>query len=569
MCVRGLAAMMMLSMIGSGSARAFTEPAMPAGSPGDWRGVAAGLHIAAGSPDVRYSRSAPPDVSGSMKWSAAAWRGERVSGQFVVWSRNPVRGLRVEMSDLSGGEGRRIPAANVTPRFVRYVLGDGREWGDVLEPAGDTNLPECSTRPIWLAVDVPAAARPGAYRGEMAVRARGEAPVVFRIEVEVLAAVLPPPAEWSFYLDLWQNPWAVARYHGAKPWSAKHWKELKPLLRMLAEAGQKCLTATIVHRPWGGQTFDPMDSMVEWRKLRNGQWAFDYSLFDRYVSFAGKCGHARWINCYSLVPWEGIRYFDEKERGFGHVRMDVDDPGYRDAVGAFLADFGRHLRRKGWFGRTRIALDERPPETMLAVLALIRRHAPGLGVALAGADHPELYDSVDDYCFFISHRIAPEVIRRRAARGQPTTFYVCCGPGRPNTFTHSPPAESAWMGWFAAARGYTGFLRWAFNSWPEDPLADTSYPKRDWPAGDCFLAYPGPRSSIRFERLREGIQDYEKLRIVREKLKAMGEEGGPHRKELDRVLARFDYPDAGDDAELIRNVRRGRAFLNGVARLVY
>jgi hypothetical protein len=28
--------------------------------------------------------------------------------------------------------------------------------------------------------------------------------------------------------------------------------------------------------------------------------------------------------------------------------------------------------------------------------------------------------------------------------------------------------------------------------------------------------YPGARSSIRFERLRDGIQDYEKIRILRE-----------------------------------------------------
>ena len=28
------------------------------------------------------------------------------------------------------------------------------------------------------------------------------------------------------------------------------------------------------------------------------------------------------------------------------------------------------------------------------------------------------------------------------------------------------------------------------------------------------MIYPGPRSSIRFERLREGIQDYEKIHIL-------------------------------------------------------
>jgi hypothetical protein len=36
-----------------------------------------------------------------------------------------------------------------------------------------------------------------------------------------------------------------------------------------------------------------------------------------------------------------------------------------------------------------------------------------------------------------------------------------------------------------------------------------------WPAGDCFLIYPGANSGIRFEKLREGIVDYEKIMILK------------------------------------------------------
>ena len=37
-----------------------------------------------------------------------------------------------------------------------------------------------------------------------------------------------------------------------------------------------------------------------------------------------------------------------------------------------------------------------------------------------------------------------------------------------------------------------------------------------WAAGDCYLVYPGGNSCIRFEKLREGIVDYEKIRIIKE-----------------------------------------------------
>ena len=122
--------------------------------------------------------------------------------------------------------------------------------------------------------------------------------------------------------------------------------------------------------------------------------------------------------------------------------------------------------------------------------------------------------------------------------GLPTTFYVCCSPPQPNTFSFSPPAEAAFLGWYAAAKGYNGFLRWAYDSWTENPLYDTRFIK--WPAGDCFLVYPGGRSSIRFERLREGIQDYEKLRIVRTRLEQMhSAEANNLKNQLDKTLAHF------------------------------
>lgn len=59
-------------------------------------------------------------------------------------------------------------------------------------------------------------------------------------------------------------------------------------------------------------------------------------------------------------------------------------------------------------------------------------------------------------------------------------------------------------------------LRWAFNSWVEHPLQDSRF--RTWPAGDTYIIYPQGRSSVRYERLVEGIQDYEKIQILKKTL---------------------------------------------------
>ena len=82
-------------------------------------------------------------------------------------------------------------------------------------------------------------------------------------------------------------------------------------------------------------------------------------------------------------------------------------------------------------------------------------------------------------------------------------------------------------------------MRWAYNSWPEDPTIDSRYTK--WPSGDTYLVYPGARSSIRFERLREGIQDYEKIRILRKELAGESSESAASAlKRLDDFLESID-----------------------------
>ena len=59
-----------------------------------------------------------------------------------------------------------------------------------------------------------------------------------------------------------------------------------------------------------------------------------------------------------------------------------------------------------------------------------------------------------------------------------------------------------------------------------------------WPWGDTYLVYPGGRSSIRFERLREGIQDFEKFKILRAQLEKSGKANEV--KQLDDVLKDFE-----------------------------
>ncbi|MHC5053114.1 MAG: glycoside hydrolase domain-containing protein [Planctomycetota bacterium] len=530
------------------------DPDAPAAAPVATRGGP--LHGTVGSVDVRYERDAHPSPRPKTEWSTVAWRGERVHGQFVVWTDAERKGLRHEVTDLRSLTGGRIPASNVEARFVRYTMGAGKLHGDILEPTNPIDIAAGSTRPVWLSVNVPADARPGTYSGMLTVSSADGASVRFALTVNVIPHVLPPPAEWSFHLDLWQHPWAVARVHGLEPWSPEHWAKLREVLTLAANSGQKCLTATMVDKPWGQQTRDAFGSMIKPTLKADGTWEYDYSLFDKYIPFGLECGIDRQINCYSMVPWGNNLYYQDEASG-KYIKITAK-PGtekYEWYWAPLLKDFAAHLKEKGWFEKTTIAMDERHLEDMKRMIALVDRVAPGFKITLAANKNLEsIIDRVHDYCFAIKFRPDKALNLRRAAAGKQTTYYVCCNPRRPNTFPFSPPAESTWLGWRAAAHRYTGFLMWALCSYTLDPFMTTDYPRRRWPTGDCYVIYPGPRSSIRFERLREGIQDYEKVRVLRETLESQGAGGKAGLAELERILEGIQN---SDHTEVVNAAKAG------------
>lgn len=524
--------------------------------PSAWASVPDVLQGSYGSTDIRYAKSVPPGIQEtSTLWSTYAWRGERVSAQIVLWSAVGKGNIRFEWSALKSEKGIEFPLSSLKARFVRYVLTDefaggctphkidGLEVSLAADPLDEVNeLPYkgMTTRPVWVSIDVPIDLLPGVYSGSLTVLSDSGENLEFNIELEVGTAVLPDPSVWSYHLDLWQNPAAVARFHDVEPWSEAHYAYLEPLIKLLANAGQKVITTSIIDRPWNGQVEDPYLSMIEWRKQKDGTWLYDYAVFDQYVAFVEDCGINSQINCYSMIPW-GNRfiYYNAETESVDTLIASPGSEAYEEHWEPFLLDFSNHLKQKGWFKKTAIAMDERPVEDMRKTIELVNRVVPGLNITLAGGYHPEIEKDLIDMCVASKHHIPEEVINRRRKEGKHTTYYTCCVEVYPNNFTYSPPAESTWQAWHAASRGYSGYLRWAYNSWVKEPLIDSRF--RNWPAGDTYLVYPEARSSIRFERLREGIQDYEKIRILRDKLKAMNSyEAKSKSLQLDTHLQRYE-----------------------------
>ena len=396
------------------------------------------------------------------------------------------------------------------------------------DPKG-LQLSECYDRVEWgvegspcvAEITVPRTAKPGLYKWGL-------------MDIRVIDRELPPSKEWKYYLDLWQHPWAVARIAGVSPFSKAHYEAMRPVWELLATAGQKTLTVTLVDRPWNHQCRDAYGSMIGRVKGDDGKWTFDYSIFDEYVAFGRSCGLGPHIACYTMCPW-GNRVSWRDAHGETHVvAAPPGSPEFADFWGDFLSDFAAHLKEKGWFADTYISMDERSPEDVKKIADFVQAHAPGMKIAMAGNRKPSDFDGItidsySQYLKYVSKDFCAEIPARRAA-GYVTTFYVCCGPSRPNNMLKSEVAENFWVGVYPAMAGLDGFLRWAWNSWPEDPLKDGSF--RNWMAGDTYLAYPGGAPSFRFLELRNGIIAAEKLRILKEK--------GLFQNEFAALAERFD-----------------------------
>ena len=538
--------------------------------------VQAQLSVRWGNVDTRYPVNAADAVSSAAVSEAVAWKGERVNLQLVVTNKGAAVDsctVKYVFGELKNGKSV-IPATNVVGGFVQPVITDrftgcGKHdvdaYGenlvaDRITGTNPTVVDGGTVRGLWLTVQVPQDAKAGTYKGYVELDVNGKA-AKYSYTVKVLDRTLPAPAEWAFHLDLWQNPYAIARVHNVELWSKEHFDVLRPYMLKLASAGQKAITATLIDRPWDGQTFDPFGSMVTWIKKADGTWLYDFTIFDRWVEFMMSCGINKEITCFSMIPWKlSFRYYDQATHSHKHINCAPGDEAYAQFWGGMLSAFAAHLKEKGWFDKTFISMDERSLQQMQAAIKVIKDHAPGLKISMAGNYHAEIEADIFDYCLdiFAYGAYTPELIAKRRAQGKVSTYYTCCSAEYPNLFTFSAPADAEFIALEALAKDLDGYLRWAYNSWTIVPEEDSRFTA--WPAGDTYVIYPFSISSVRWERLVQGIQQFEKYKILLAEAEAKGNTSRV--KALKKLLKNVDIKKISTDSEKIVN-----GFRNGLNKM--
>jgi hypothetical protein len=228
-------------------------------------------------------------------------------GQLIVGDQQPIQGLTVEVSDLSGPA--TIPASAVR---VRYGAADGHEreqqgrFFDSLEetPPGEVPVYEehgGSVQPLWIAVSVPAGAKAGDYRGKITVRAEGIPPASVPLELRLLDWTLPDVRQFTSRMDVIESPESVAMAYDVPLWSDEHFRLLDKTFALLASLANKTVFVTGVRRTHFGNEH----AMVRWVRGEDGELTPELSIVEKYLDVAvRRLGSIPGVILYAWEPPE-------------------------------------------------------------------------------------------------------------------------------------------------------------------------------------------------------------------------------------------------------------------------
>ncbi len=527
-------------------------PGTPPETPMD---TESGLYVSFTGKHFRMADGVSYDGDAVNHWVDTVWQNDRAYNQLLLRASDiDIDGLSINVTSLSNLDNE-IASDNVTLYTVKPVAGDVAPSVDAqptprptayiydaLTEGTPSKLGAGESQPIWITVDIPDDTQPGVYSGEIRLSSGDKALKTCKIEMNVTAHKLPNPSNWDFHLDLWQFPFRMTQIisengGNVKPFTQEHFELLRPFYEILADAGQKAITAYIKDG-----AFERGLTMIDWTRTATGEWVFDYTNFDKYVRFMDEIGISRQINCFSLAGWNtSVGYTDGGDNNaYKYMDLPIGSDEFVSVFNAFLGDFASHLKANGWFERAVLYMDENSNEEMRAIVNFISSQSSDWKIGLSGR-----YIDADVERQFYNYATIIGTNPATTAISVPL-FYTSCSQLRPNCYLTplTSPAEMSWMAWHAMAKGFKGYQRWAFDYWTRPDVFDAR--DRANTAGDFHMIYRSsnsadakPVNSIRMHMLRDGIQDYEKARII------------GHQK-LRNVMRNFSASTAEDAASAVK-----------------
>ena len=480
-------------------------------------------------------------------------RGEVASLQFVVNALEDTHDMTVSIEELIS-DSSSISLSNAEAGWVDYVRV-GRSYypasRDIIRSASDYfpdpiitdsafSINTGDIQPLWLSIPIDKSTAPGLYECKVIVKGKAgsnkrEWSKDFFIRVYPIKLEESPlfVTNWSAHIA----PVVLSYMNNNEPveiYSDLYWELVEMHAEIMASHRQN------VHR-----IFPVWHTKYTYE---DGKYTFDFARFDKEAEMFDKVGALKRIEGGHLAwrsgNWDSPFYVEvplpddaetqklssgvnptKVEDGIRFVKLPIEDKRTQNFLDQFLPALKAHLIQKGWLDRYMQHIGDEPTdknsESYRSISNYVKKHLPEVKILDAVLTSKELAGTIDvwvpvldvlhrDYAFY----------QDLQKQNKEVWFYTCVVPrgNYANRFIELPLIQTRYLHWINFKYNITGYLHWGLNYWEKDQLnIDASRDRGKLPAGDNAIIYPGYRklySSIRFEAMRDGIDDYQLLKMV-------------------------------------------------------
>ncbi len=499
--------------------------------------------------------------------AAECARNEWEAIQVVVRTTEPLADLSLQVTDLRSPQGGVLPAKDLRVRRV--------EWVDVnapFDPATPSEHPDLQPDPLvplnlvsdrfslepgrnlvfWVMVSVPESAAAGEYSGEVRLATATEPLAALPVSLRVRDFALPQRPILQSLISVAVD--GIYKAHGCTTPAQK-----EAVIRLYFDEYIRARLSPFLYAS-STIAFNPLPGgRLNWEFVKGadglptGEVKLETAGFDREAEVYLNQRQA--FSAFNIAPYLWTRNKRDGKETMVLCIVDsantvvaspdaagVANPLFDTLVVAVFRQIAAHLEQKGWLDRAVYYVTDEPGEddvpALQQICRLVRQADPRLRTALTydPANRPRLAELVDDqgrslislwipYCSLYRD----EVAARERAKGAEYWLYDVKDAA---LITHTGLANRAmlWTVWQRDAKGYLYYLStyWGRDVTPWDRpsflLPGVSYQYRQ---GDGYFFYPPQRryhpeppvldtvvTTIRWELLREGAEDYDTLRLL-------------------------------------------------------
>ncbi|MCE5341278.1 MAG: DUF4091 domain-containing protein [Planctomycetaceae bacterium] len=466
-------------------------------------------------------------------------RGEYATLQIVVRSDKKVESLTASLEPLMLNKTHKLE--NIKIRFVGYIpyklsaaepssdrlVSPPAMCPDILLDDKTITLEPNQNQPIWLTIEIPTNTAPGIYTGSIKIAglAAGQ-PLTssITIHVKVYDVTLGKSRLWLtnwFYMSRYRQTESTdANLAKLEKFSPTYWDLMRKYARNMA---QHRLNMALI---------SPLE-MTEYSFAPDGRFKFDFTNFDRAVRIfinEGVIGRIEGGHLGGRINNEWTNQFETYiyKLKFGKFIKTGAEPSSAEAVdfySQFLPALAEHLKRNNWLNIYYQHIADEPivgnAKSYDSFVKLVRKYAPQFKI-IEACHTTKLTEPINIWVPQLNYlKQNFDFYKQRQRSGDEVWFYTCMYPQGEfaNRFLELPLLKTRILHWINFRYGITGYLHWGYNFWNNNPYKNIGFEHTKMPDGDEWIVYPGidgPLDSIRFEALRDGVDDYELLSMLAE-----------------------------------------------------